>query len=143
MNDVRSPLQNDAPGAGVSAPLRLFVARRPTSGSDMLVLIATSEGALLCASCNGNTRLIRAIAYRLCPRSDDPLNPDGKAALAYKLLSILERETLAQSCFDCITVFADAALYPEFCRLRAIERCDFLIAKIDNSPQGRKSLGTD
>jgi hypothetical protein len=100
------------------------------SSPEMLVLVAVDSGAVLYASISGTTRLLRTIDYRSCI-DDKGLMANG-ISLAYKLLIMLERESVEYARCGSVAIFADGFLYEEFCRLRAITRCSFFIARLES-----------
>lgn len=99
------------------------------TGSDILVLVAIDRGAVLYASINGTTRLLRTIDYRSC--TDDKGLAANGISLAYKLFVLLERESARYARCGSVAIFADGDLYEEFCRLRAITRCLFFVARLE------------
>jgi hypothetical protein len=103
------------------------------SSPEMLVLVAIDSGAVLYASISGTTRLLRTIDYRSCI-DDKGLVANG-ISLAYKLLIMLERESVEYARCGSVAIFAEGALHEEFCRLRAITRRSFFVARLESPEQ--------
>lgn len=110
------------------------------SASEMLVLVASREGAILCKTINGDTRPIQSVAYDHQSSESDGLACYSNGALARNLIAMVERYALAHPHCDSVVILAEEPIYHDLCRMRTMKRCAFLIAPFRRYQEGRRNI---
>ena len=97
---------------------------------EMLVLIATRRRATLCANGEGTSRILQTINFGRTEGQFGTAKSSG-AALAYKLMSMLDRNVSNHDRSDGTLILAERPLYGQLLRMQTIRRTHFMIVEIE------------